>query len=103
MPANYWLLLITLENAFEQKKTKPVFKFNPGLELNDLRTTGPGLFTTDVHSCLEFGQQFSGNNIYSVREKTFSVYYSRTSANSHISTTATFLCPQGGLYRDVQP
>ena len=44
MPANYQLLLIILENAFEQKKKKPGLKFNPGLELIGLRTTGPGFF-----------------------------------------------------------
>ena len=29
------------ENASEQKKKKPSLKFNPGLGLTDLRTTGP--------------------------------------------------------------
>ena len=29
------------ENASEQKKKKPRLKFNPGLALTDLRTTGP--------------------------------------------------------------
>ena len=32
---------IILKNAFEQKKWKPRLKFNPGLALIDLRTTGP--------------------------------------------------------------
>ena len=31
------------ENAFEQKKKKPRLKFNPGLALIGLRTTGPWL------------------------------------------------------------
>ena len=66
MPANYQLFLIILENGFEQKKKKPGLKFNPGLELIGLRTTGPKFFPTDVHSFLEFGQQLSGNKIYSV-------------------------------------
>ena len=29
------------ENAFEQKKKKPGLRFNPGLALINLRTTGP--------------------------------------------------------------
>ena len=33
MPANYQLLLIILQNAWEQKKKKPGLKFNPGLKL----------------------------------------------------------------------
>ena len=33
---------IIRENAFEQKKKKPRLKFNPGLALIGLRTTGPG-------------------------------------------------------------
>ena len=66
MPANYQLLLIILENAFDQKKKKPGLGFNPGLELIGLRITGPGLFPADIHSFLEFEQQFSGNKIYSV-------------------------------------
>ena len=32
---------IIRENAFGQKKKKPRLKFNPGLALIDLRTTGP--------------------------------------------------------------
>jgi len=32
---------IIRENAFEQKKKKPGLKFNPGLALIGLRTTGP--------------------------------------------------------------
>ena len=66
MPANYQLLLIILENALEQKKKKPGLKFIPGLELIGLRTAGPGFFPTEIHSFFEFGQQFSGNKIYSV-------------------------------------
>ena len=67
MPANYQLFLIILEKcAFDQKKKKPGLKFNPGLELIGLRTTGPALFPADIHSFLESGQQFSGNKIYSV-------------------------------------
>ena len=30
-----------MENTFEQKKKKPGLKFNPGLALIGLRTTGP--------------------------------------------------------------
>ena len=47
LPTIWWLDAlkrreeITLENTFEQKKKKPVLKFNPGLALIGLRTTGP--------------------------------------------------------------
>ena len=37
---------IIRENAFEQNKKKPGLKFNPGLALIGLRTTGP----TDVYA-----------------------------------------------------
>ena len=32
---------ITQENAFDKKKKKPRLKFNPGLALTGVRTTGP--------------------------------------------------------------
>ena len=37
---------IIRENAFEQKKKKPRLKFNPGLALIGLRTTGPRLVSS---------------------------------------------------------
>ena len=49
VPTNWWLDApkrreeITRENTFEQKKKKPGLKFNPGLALIGLRTTGPWL------------------------------------------------------------
>ena len=36
---------IIRENAFGQQKKKPGLKFNPGLALIGLRTTGPLIFT----------------------------------------------------------
>ena len=47
LPTIWWLDAlkrreeITRENTFEQKKKKPGLKFNPGLALIGLRTTGP--------------------------------------------------------------
>ena len=49
-----------------KREKKPGLKFNHGSKLIGLRITGPGFFPTDVHSLLEFGQQFSGNKSYSV-------------------------------------
>ena len=49
MPTIWWLDAlkriekIIQENAFEQKKEKPGSKFNPGLALIGLQTTGPWL------------------------------------------------------------
>ena len=40
---------ITRENALEQKNKKPRFKFNPGLVLISLRTTGPSVLECDKH------------------------------------------------------
>ena len=37
---------IIQENAFEQKEKKPRLKFNPGLALIGLRTTGPRLVSS---------------------------------------------------------
>ena len=37
---------IIQENAFEQKEKKPRLKFNPGLALIGLRTTGPMLVSS---------------------------------------------------------
>ena len=36
-----------LESAFDKKKKKPGLKFNPGLELTGVRTTGPRALTWD--------------------------------------------------------
>ena len=41
---------ITLENTFEQKKKQPGLKFNPGLALIGLRTTGPWTIERSVTS-----------------------------------------------------
>lgn len=41
---------ITRENALEQKNKKPRFKFNPGLVLISLRTTGPSVLECDKHN-----------------------------------------------------
>ena len=44
---------ITRENALEQKNIKkPRFKFNPGLVLIGLRTTGPSVQECDKHIIL---------------------------------------------------
>ena len=43
---------IIRENAFEQKKKKPGLKFNPGLLLIGLRTTGPSSLPCILHSLL---------------------------------------------------
>ena len=37
---------IIRENAFDEKKKKPVLKFNPRLALTGLRTTGAWIFTS---------------------------------------------------------
>ena len=37
---------IILENAFEQKEKKPRLRFNPGLALIGLQTTGPMLVSS---------------------------------------------------------
>ena len=39
---------IVRENAFEQKKKKPGLKFNPGVALIDLRTSGPWISTIEL-------------------------------------------------------
>ena len=50
LPTIWWLGAlkrreeIIRESTFEQKKKKPRLKFNPGLELIGLRTTGPRAF-----------------------------------------------------------
>ena len=54
LPTIWWLDAlkrreeITLENTFEQKKKKPVWKFNRGLSLSGLRTTGPWIEGNDA-------------------------------------------------------
>ena len=54
LPTIWWLDAlkrreeITLENTFEQKKKKPGLKFNCGLSLSGLRTTGPWIEGNDA-------------------------------------------------------
>ena len=39
---------IVQENAFDEKKKRPGLKFNPGLALIGLRTTGPWIHASNI-------------------------------------------------------
>ena len=64
--------LLSYSECFRTKEIETWIKFNPGLELIGLRTTGPWIWTA-----IQWKQELQR------ALKNFSVYYSRISANSH--------------------
>ena len=98
MPTIWWLDTlkriekIIRENAFGQKKKKPRLKFNPGLALIDLRTTGPG-------SLLKAFEKM--NNKLKVRGQILHVLSVTTEWNG-LCNSVSLLCDMWSMYVKCQ-
>ena len=62
---------IIRESAFDKKKKKPGLKFNPGLELTGIRTTGPCTITKPSRPKHFVGGRFQSIKILNMLQATY--------------------------------